>query len=283
MYLVCDGPGVICRKMPWNLDVCPVCGQGIHFARGWTWINPVRLTGGKDPGVCSDCIFQTVQTIELAVSEAVGEGPEARAMPPCPFTLDRGGMLWVGATFYTPESFMLEAMKMGVSKRIWAIPRGFKLGKTWVFTAHKKAGRKELCALTKGSRCGLDGRACAGDDKGCPNARMVIKEVPALFYAFRPTRVELLIWESALKGLLPEEVEAFKQKGITLVPVPDGDTDHSTDVYAQAKLKATLKKSAEKAQKKARDVPDEAAELEQEKAEVAAYKADQMHQDGVDD
>jgi hypothetical protein len=52
----------------------------------------------------------------------------------------RAGLLWIGAAFYpTPEAFMEEAQRMGVSRRISAVPRDFKVGETWVALAHPKA------------------------------------------------------------------------------------------------------------------------------------------------
>ncbi|GAI85408.1 unnamed protein product, partial [marine sediment metagenome] len=44
-----------------------------------------------------------------------------------------------------------------------------------------------------------------------------------IFCAFIPKRVEKLIWESQAT---PEELEKLEKRGITPVPIPDGDQDH---------------------------------------------------------
>jgi hypothetical protein len=39
MYLVSLGIGRDCGKLPIPLTVCPCCGAGIKFSRGFTWIS----------------------------------------------------------------------------------------------------------------------------------------------------------------------------------------------------------------------------------------------------
>jgi len=49
-------------------------------------------------------------------------------------------LMWVGASFYpTPDAFVKEAKKMGVSKRVPGFPIGIVKGQTRVFLIHKKA------------------------------------------------------------------------------------------------------------------------------------------------
>ena len=43
LYLVAGAPNAPCGKLPLELTVCPCCGQGIKFARGWTWVDADRL------------------------------------------------------------------------------------------------------------------------------------------------------------------------------------------------------------------------------------------------
>ena len=45
-------------------------------------------------------------------------------------------LMWVGGSFYTIESFIAEAKRMGVCKRIPIIPDYIKLGKSRLFLAH---------------------------------------------------------------------------------------------------------------------------------------------------
>ena len=124
LYLVGEGPGAPCDRMPIPLNVCPCCGEGIKFSRGWTWIQPTRLFKGNhsanefcecDPQ-CPACYCETHFGLE-----------------------GKAGLLWVGEKFYTISSFTEESVRLGVSKRIATVPHGFEIGKTWVFLAHKKA------------------------------------------------------------------------------------------------------------------------------------------------
>lgn len=223
LYFVCDGPGFVCRKLPFNLGLCPVCSAGLHFSRGYTWINPHGLTGGQ----CAvpDCPLG-------AVGKRVG----------CPFDERLAGLMWIGNQFYTPESFTAEAAAMGISKRIRSVPRGFELGKTWVFLAHQKAGRKESCTWYNGHyRCKLSKEPCRNDDKDCPNATWAQAESPAIFYAFRPTRVELLVMARRKAAMDEDRLKSFADRGITLVAVPDDDLDHQGSVWRDLRKLAAAK------------------------------------------
>jgi len=105
---------------------------------------------------------------------------------------DVHGLMFVGEQYYTPQGFLDEAASQGISKRISRIPNNLELGKTIVYLAHRK----------------------------CSFGNM---QVPAVFMAFRPQRVEQLIWESEN---VAEIVEEMKAKGITPVVIPDGDREH---------------------------------------------------------
>jgi len=188
LYLVGEGSAFSCDRLPYNLEVCPVCGYGIKFSLGFTWIKPEPLFGQHEN--CTDTLKNT-----------------------CPFCNpkiagERAGLMWVGEEFYTPESFMREAEERGISKRINAIPRGFEIGKTWVYLAHKKAGTKIIT-----------------ENNNLLNSEKQKKvPCPAIFMAFVPKRIEKLIWKSEATE---ENLKELKKRGITPVIVPDGDPDHN--------------------------------------------------------
>lgn len=230
IYLVAGEGGFPCDRLPIALDVCPCCGGGVKFARGFTWIQPYQLFDGNHGDGCQCRV----------------DGPKQ----PCPacFPSDhfnhngKAGLLWVGEKHYTPEEFQAEAMVQGVSKRISTVPHGFEVG-MWIFLAHKK-----------------------GRDKIIHNAaRDTVKVVkaPAIFFAFRPQRVERIVLQSEynlwsavtmhldaadgdvnfvcqlaiMLGKIPpmkaDDAEAIYnrlqrdvKRGLTLIPVPDNDTDH---------------------------------------------------------
>lgn len=159
LYLVGEGGGRPCRKLPIILDVCLTCGGGIRPSRGWTWVDGDHLCDTDTP--CE---------------------------PECPLGepgLGRCGLLWVGGSYYpTPEAFQAEAATRGVCRRIPAVPRGFKVGKTWVLLAHREAGTED------------------GVER-------------AIFACFRPQHVEYVVTGQESE----EELEAMAERGITLVRV----------------------------------------------------------------
>jgi hypothetical protein len=189
LYLVSGGQGVACDRLPIPLGVCPCCSQGIKQARGWTWIDVALLVGG----VHKDCADQFPCPLCMATSE-----------------MGKAGLLWIGEKFYkTPQAFDAEGAEMGISRRIKAIPRGFKVGETWILLAHPKTIRTTEPAK-----------------EGELIENVVFK--PGIFKVWRPTHIEKLVLESQRDS---EEVKDLIEKGITPVFIPDDDKDHRGSVY----------------------------------------------------
>lgn len=163
LYLVAPGEGESCCKLPLRLEVCPTCHAGIKPARGWTWVD-------------GDALLATA-------------GPCTADKDSCPAAQPMGqvGLLWVGEKFYpTPADFNREALEMGISRRIPALPKGFSLGKTWVFLAHRKG-------------LFLDNK----------------RWVPGIFRIFKPTEIQYVIRGDET----PEELQKLIDRGITPVKV----------------------------------------------------------------
>lgn len=127
LYLVTDGLGQPCGKLPFRLEVCSVCSCGIKPARAWTWINATALfaeTSCEIPDNCCTCPL---------------------ANP------GRCGLLWIGGSYYkTPSEFTQEAAERGVSRRIADIPNGFEVGVTLVLVAHREVFRNPDGTYTPG-------------------------------------------------------------------------------------------------------------------------------------
>ena len=178
LYLIGSGLAKPCPNMPLPLEPCPICGYTIPFYRDFMWVSKKLIA---------------------KLVEEYGD-PEADD-PGCPLCdaenvdMERYGFMWVGRKFYTPESFVEEAMRMGVSKAIKQIPRGLKLGETWVLLAHPDAVK-------------------IIDEDGNPITKS------GIFYAFRPIRVEMLVYESEADE---ETLERLRERGITPVIVPDSE------------------------------------------------------------
>lgn len=200
MYLCGEYISVPCDRLPYPLDICPVCGAGIKVSRGFTKINPLRLFGYHQP--CEDKI---------------------RPCFMCDPTEEPAFIMGVGERYYrTPGEFQEEAHRLGVSKRIPFIPKDLEIGKTIIYLAHPKACQvRESAALQQAM-------AIAGGQE-TKQPRLVDSEKVehrlGIFSTFIPHRVEKLIWEH---DATPEEQEKLDKRGITPVVVKDGDMDHAS-------------------------------------------------------
>lgn len=191
LYLVSGSGGMPCCKLPVPLTVCPTCNGGIKQSRGWTWINPQPFLKGV-------CLIDDPR--------CVAENPAALG--------EHVGLLWIGERFYpTPAHFQNEAAKLGISRRIAAIPRGFEVGKHWIFFAHPKA-----IAVP-------DEEA----DKSLEAGMFHVKFGPGIFRIFLPERIEKIVTQSQSED--EAEMAKLRERGITPVIVPDDDRDHQGSVY----------------------------------------------------
>lgn len=182
LYLCGTGLAVPCDRLPLPIEPCPVCGSEPRFTRSISRIDPLRLWGNHDPCVDTNC-------------------PVCQPPP-------KGFLVWVGKE-YTPKSFVQEALTLGISKRIHAIPTDLQLGEDWVFCAYLKLIPKNNHTFT----------LPFGDDHERRHAF-----TPGIFYAFRPQRLELVVTETQAKD--EQRMAELREKGITPIAVPDDDPDH---------------------------------------------------------
>lgn len=203
-YLVTDPkPMLPCGRLPMPLVRCPACSAGIKPTRGWTWISPATLFRGRE------CIAHPCRT-----------GCPA-AVPP-----ERAGLLWIGESFYkSPQEWLDEARRMGVSRRLSTIPRDFVLGETWVFVAHRK-GIPVPCHECEGTGSIVTKRTDgtplstlfeeAEECEACDGTGLVTEA--AIFHGFLPERIEYVCRGDET----PEELDRLAERGFTLVRVqPD--------------------------------------------------------------
>jgi len=181
LYLIGPPTGQNCCKLPFALTVCPCCGAGIRPARAWTWVDADRLFFPNGPGLHSDA-------------------PQCK----CPLNdfgqIGKAGLIWIGEKFYpTPEIFLQEAREMGISRRIGAVPKDFKLGETWVLLAHRKVLTEIVTISHPDIREPIEGK----------------KDISAIFSIFRPTAVEYVV-----KGdETGEDLERIVKRGLTPVTI----------------------------------------------------------------
>ena len=180
LYLVSD-PGfqLQCNGLPLKLEPCQCCGFEPVFNRNLQRINPKYIAHIRAPHQCYDCSCW-------------------KDCPICyPQKSGSYGLMFVGKQSYTPSSFIKEAYAQGVSKRIPEIPSWLKLGETWVFLAHNQTHTVSLAELK--------------------NNGLLMKEaktMKAIFYGFKPQRVEMPIWKGDLSD---EGISRLEKKGITPV------------------------------------------------------------------
>lgn len=190
-YLVGGSLSEPCPKLPIELHNCPTCGGGIHQTRGFTWILPDPLLDPGDHG-----------------------SPKHDAVCPLGHRMqvdhwqhgEKAGLIWIGAAFYkTPEDFMVEAARMGVSRRISTVPRDLVIGETWVALAHPKAVPGECEHGTPAEY------VCSK----CPNGVSDGVWYGGVVTFFRPTALEYIV-----KGDESEdELDALEARGFRLVKV----------------------------------------------------------------
>jgi len=86
---------------------------------------------------------------------------------------------------------------MGISKRIARIPRGFQIGKTWIFLAHNKAvWSANLNTVT------------------LETDYSSVKFVPGVIAVFLPQAIEMPV----PKIITEDELQVIRSRGITPVP-----------------------------------------------------------------
>ncbi len=202
LYLCGEFTPAPCDRMPFPLTVCPVCGYGIKLGLGFTKVNPYRLWGPHQG--CED-IFPLLCLL-------------------CDPKDETALIMRVGKRYYkTPQEFLDEATRMGISKRLPSdqLPKDLKLGKTVLYLAHPKACEvREPAALQEAM--------AIVEESQTKQPRLLetekVTKALGIFCAFIPQKVEKLIWE---KNATPEGLESLEKRGITPVIVPDGDKDHA--------------------------------------------------------
>ena len=192
--MVATDLGEPCERLPIPIMPCTVCGHAIPQTRGWSWVNTKHLlegarSCGKKSSHCGRCPVCDPRWFE----------DENVCTPP-----GKAGLLWIGEQFYpTPEDWSKEGAQLGISRRISAIPRGFVVGKSWVFVAHPKAFWKPAVTTSKQAEPWTAS--------------------PGVFHVWKPQRVELIVTPSMRSE--PWVID-LANKGVTLVEVPEDDPDH---------------------------------------------------------
>lgn len=171
LYLCAKAPNALCCQFPIPLRICPTCNQGVKQSRGVTWFEP-------DPWLHECDNMRTMCSLRGHVGKSL--------------------LIWIGAKYYgTPEHFLDETKRLGISRRIKVIPRGFKLGETKVFFAHPD------CTFLEPS-----GKVDCG---------------PGLFAMVVPDRFELIVTDQPTV----KQKKRLEDERVTPIVVPAHDPDHN--------------------------------------------------------
>lgn len=211
LYLIGEGIKHICPSLPLPLEPCEICGYAPAQYRDFTWVPKAYFKA-------------------LKLKHPTGEP----CNPNCPIcypegsnTQEKYGLMWVGQKYYTPEDFIAEDQKMGISKAIKQKPKGLILGESWVLLAHPQAiaGHEDPRFQEAFGRWMNEGQK--GKEPQPPNT-------PGIFYAFKPTRLEVLVYKSQST---PKRIADLESKGITPVIVDD---EHKAHTRKTRKVKRRL-------------------------------------------
>lgn len=210
IYLVGAAGADGCGKLPVMIPhICPTCGEGIRPSRAPRLLaDPASLWNRKK------CPHGG--NVSAAVSDLGNPAYEFHASKcdSCPLgqaTIGQALIVWVGERFYpTPSSYVEEARRMGISRRIASIPRGFKVGEDYVLLAHRKCFRVNPV-----------------DEAG----NVIVDEVawiPGIIGVFKPERIEIVVTAQTSQ----EELQRYAAQGLTPVivnRVGDGKTEEEGD------------------------------------------------------
>lgn len=199
LYLMGEGIEFTCPSLPLPFTDCECCGYTPSFYRDFQWIKKAYIKHIRRP---------TGQPCDPSCPICYGVNDQTKY-----------GLMWVGKKYYTPEEFISEDKTMGICKAIKQIPKGLVLGQTWILIAHPRAIiDKSNPEYKKAHEYWVSRGIDEGDKEPQPPS------YPGVFYAFRPTRIEFLIYKS--QATL-ERIEYLEDKGITPLIVPDKHTAHA--------------------------------------------------------
>lgn len=189
LYLVAPNEGRECGRLPLPAEKCPCCGRGIKPARGWTWVD-----GDEILRAAPECpLVNTDTCLTCPVHNFARHG------------VGKVGLIWIGERYYpTVSRFEAEAESMGISRRISTVPKGFKLGETWVMLAHRHAILKHPLEI-------------GGE----------YETTPGIFRIFKPTAIEVVVEHD----FHDEEIDAFVKRGLTPVVIEKvGEADEQLEI-----------------------------------------------------
>jgi len=199
LYLIGEGITHICPSLPLKFNECECCGYSPSFYRDFQWIKKAYIKHTRRP---------TGKACDPECPVCYGVNDQVKY-----------GLMWIGKKYYTPEEFIEEDKARGICKAIKQIPKGLVLGETWIMVAHPQAIIEKNNHEYKKAH---EYWVTRGIDEGKPEPQP--PSYPGVFHAFRPTRIEMLIYESQAT---PERLAELEAKEISPIIIPDKYTIHA--------------------------------------------------------
>lgn len=206
VYLVAEsGMHVGCDSLPTELKPCPCCEYDVDQRRSVVPYHAgylaAMLAGHKckDPYPCPLCYFaekyhaakkRNAERIVRNATRTDGFFEGLEYVPKHFF------LMWVSKDFYSTTSFVMEAKSQGISKRVAAnsLPNEFVMGRDWIFLAH---GETPFYPKDSTGQYEFD--------------KPMLKK--GIFYAFKPKRLELVLW----KGTADDVIQQYEEAGYFVV------------------------------------------------------------------
>lgn len=208
-YLMGGSAFSACGKLPLPLDgICECCGSPVIPQR--------EMKGG---GI-DYLLPRTLRKFDAArLFGAVTCKDESAACNGCLINHTATGyLIGVGTKNYSPTSFLEEAGRLGLSKRIAQIPREFKVGESVVFLAHREVVPR-VKVVEEAHEVETVLHSGEGGEGGVGSALIPEKTetvmVPGVFCIFIPDRIEYVVRGDESD----DEIERLLERGITPVMV----------------------------------------------------------------
>ena len=131
-------------------------------------------------------------------------------------------LMFVGSSFYTVASFVEEARRLGVSKRIATIPDGMNMGQSRVFLAAEGPKGQVRCPRCMGHGEKPEFGLKTDPDEPCPwcKGKGTVRQ-NVIFGYFIPTRIDLIVRDDEAAAMRQEIID----KQINIVKLADAQLE----------------------------------------------------------
>ena len=229
VYLVSGGGSACCDALPLELRTCPCCDFTVKDSRQMQGVHMGYLAGLMRGHVCHED-FEGCPICKgvLAYGDLKGSLSKKDLKKLKKAGLEKFYLMSVSKEYYTADAFLAEAAEQGISKRISpnSLPKDFVIGRDWVLLSHGETpfyGKPNFKDCESCDVESADCEKCQANKLGKLKMEPVLKR--AIFYAFKPERLEIIMW----KGTDAQTIADYEQAGYTVVLIertPENEARH---------------------------------------------------------